>query len=203
MKISPATNTTAKEERVDNYALGRLLDDVKSLGDAHVVLKIAPMQMSKSGKPIAGRFACGHNEASSPYNRFPYIYRNVHSYGNVPEMHVCGVGQVVMPMTQDVQEQLQRLCQQAGQPEQPAACGNRQAWPLNASLLAATSPGNTVHVRTASYMLPHSLTSGHTLAQVGMIRCTSLPNTSAKRLLWFIQQTWKLGCNRSHWFMSM
>ena len=48
-----------------------------------------------------------------------------------------------MPLEQNVQNQLQQLCQQEAQPEQPAEGTNRKACRLQASLLAAASPGNT------------------------------------------------------------
>lgn len=75
------------------------------------------------------------------------------SYANAPELHVSGVGNITVPMAQEVHYQLRHLCQQEAQSELPAGSITGQAWQLNASLLAATTSGHTVHVKVC--ITPH------------------------------------------------
>lgn len=80
---------------------------------------------------IAGRFSCRRSE----------------SHESVPELHISGVGKIALPMAQDVQNQLQQMCQRVTYSQPPAEWNPRQAWQLNASLLAVTSSGETMHIR--------------------------------------------------------
>lgn len=147
------------DDNVDKTALKRLLEDLESLSDSDLASSFA-RSFHRTNAAMAGRFCCRQSKC----------------HGNTPELHISGVGKIALPMAQDAQNQLQKLGHQNAQPKQLAEYNSKQAWQLNASLLAITSSGNPMHIRAhacifdSAHKLYKWTSHGDMLAQVGMKR---------------------------------
>ena len=79
------------------------------------------------------------NSQTAKAGRFHSGYTDTRVRG--PDLHVSDVGFISLPLTQTVQDQLRRCCQQDNMPAQPER--QAQTWQLDASRVAASNPGTS------------------------------------------------------------